>query len=161
MKHQEIFIDFETGRIYRFVKFYHTYKIVGSKTTGGYLDFGLNGKNVLNHRYIYEQFHDVKLTLEQHINHINHKRDDNRICNLEIVSNQENCQYQQIPKNNTSGVKGVYWDKRDKKWRAEICLNGKSIYLGCFDDIEIAKNAWVKKAKELNENGHKYFIPDY
>lgn len=158
---QEIFIDYNRGRIYRLIKKYHTYKIVGSKNTGGYLQLSLNGKMVLNHRYIYEQFHDVKLNSEQHINHISHVRDDNRICNLEIMSKQENTQYQQISKNNTSGFKGVCWCKRNKKWCARIYLNGKRIRLGYFDDILEAKNAWVKKANELNEIGHKYFIPDY
>ena len=161
MKHQEIFIDYNRGRIYRFEKKYHTYKIVGSKDTYGYLRLRLNGKTVKNHRYIYEQFHDVKLISEQYINHINHVRNDNRICNLEIVNHQENIQYQQLLKRNTSGFKGVCWYKRDSKWQVQICLNGKIISLGFFDDIEIAKNVWIKKVKELNEAGYKFFIPDY
>ena len=43
--------------------------------------------------------------------------------------------------NNTSGYKGVYWDKKHEKWLAQITYNKKNIHLGCFDDIEKAIKA--------------------
>lgn len=50
--------------------------------------------------------------------------------------------------NNTSGVRGVYWDKRSQKWRAEIFFKKKRLYLGLFDTIEKAAAARKVAAKE-------------
>lgn len=47
---------------------------------------------------------------------------------------------------NTSGYRGVCWNKRDEKWRARIRVNYKYIHLGCFDTAEegaIAYNNYV------------------
>ena len=56
------------------------------------------------------------------------------------------------PKNNTSGVKGVTWDKEKQKWRAQINFQRKNIYLGCFGTLESAT-----KARALAEE--EYFQP--
>lgn len=48
--------------------------------------------------------------------------------------------------NNKSGFRGVYWNKRDNKWVAQIKVNSKTIYLGYFNTpIEgaIAYNNYV------------------
>ncbi len=129
MGKQEIICDFENGIIYR-KKPNGNLQEVGSKYRNGYLRFGLNRKKYLCHRYLYEQYHGIKLKPEEHINHLNHVRTDNRIDNLEIVSHQQNIQYQQIPRNNTSGYKGVYFDKNANKLRAQIHINNKNTHLG-------------------------------
>ncbi len=157
-ENNEMLCDFVNGKIYRLKS--NSWKEVGTKSPSGYLYFLLNGKSLMVHRYIYENYYCISLNQDQIINHKNHKRDDNRICNLEIVSNQQNCQYKSIPKNNTSGVKGISWHKQNKKWRAQINVNGKNTHLGLFENIEEAKVAWVTKATELNNQGHKYFIPE-
>ena len=56
------------------------------------------------------------------------------------------------PKNNTSGLKGVSWYKKNQKWRAQIAFQGKRIYLGLFSTLEAAA-----KARALAEE--KYFQP--
>ena len=55
-----------------------------------------------------------------------------------------------VPKNNTSGVKGVYWDKCSKKWEASIQINMKKKILGYFEDKEDA----IKTRKEAE---NKFF----
>ncbi|MCL2575711.1 MAG: AP2 domain-containing protein [Defluviitaleaceae bacterium] len=48
-----------------------------------------------------------------------------------------------LSKNNTSGVRGVSFNKRKQKWRAYIRFKGKSMHLGYFDELEDAKAARV------------------
>lgn len=55
-------------------------------------------------------------------------------------------------KNNSSGVTGVYWDKKLCKYRASIFVKGKKINLGCYYKLEDAR-----KSRELAEE--KYFKP--
>jgi hypothetical protein len=88
----------------------------------------------------------------EYIDHINHNTLDNRKNNLRKCTNQENGFNRKIGKNNKSGVKGVYWDKQKKKWRATIGYNYKHIYLGYYENLEEAKNIYNKKAKELYKN---------
>ena len=57
-----------------------------------------------------------------------------------------------LPKNNTSGVRGVYWDKQTQKWRALIEFQGKKICLGRYKDMKEAIVA--RKAAE-----EKYYKP--
>ncbi len=50
--------------------------------------------------------------------------------------------------NNTSGVRGVHWNKRLRKWQASIKFKHKPIYLGVFVNKEDAINA-RKRAEEV------------
>ena len=52
-------------------------------------------------------------------------------------------------KKNTSGIKGISWYKKKNKWIVQIGFNNKLIYLGCYANIEDAKNVRQKKSAEL------------
>jgi hypothetical protein len=69
--------------------------------------------------------------------------------NLRYATYSENQGNQLLSRVNTSGVKGVTWNKRVKKWHAQIRVNGKTKSLGLYDSIEDAKKARQKKAREL------------
>lgn len=75
------------------------------------------------------------------IDHINRVRNDNRINNLRVVSQQENSRNAAMSKNNKSGITGVYWGKAVGKWVAQIKVDYHVKYLGCFDTIEEAAAA--------------------
>ena len=47
---------------------------------------------------------------------------------------------------NTSGRKGVCWNKGSGKWQAGIKVRGKSLHLGLFDDIDAAAAAYQQAA---------------
>ena len=102
---------------------------------------------------------NIKLKIEEQIDHINHIKDDNRIENLRIVNRSQNCQNKPKQKNRSSIYKGISWFKRDKKWQAHIQLNGKRKNLGYFDDeIEAVKtlNKFIK-----DNNMEYYYIPNF
>jgi hypothetical protein len=66
------------------------------------------------------------------VNHKNFKRDDNRVENLEVVTIRENNNAKHLP--SSSKYTGVSWNKRYKKWNSRIFIDGKSKYLGVFND---------------------------
>ena len=62
-----------------------------------------------------------------------------------------------LRKNNKTGVNGVYWDKKLKKYRVRINVKGKSISLGCFKNLQEAKDA----RKEAEEKYYKPILDKY
>lgn len=53
-----------------------------------------------------------------------------------------------LNRNNTSGVKGVYWSEREQRWIAKIGIKGKSITLGRFATKEPAIQARLAAEKQ-------------
>ena len=52
---------------------------------------GQNGqKSMFVHRFVWECFNGL-IPYDKVIDHINDKKDDNRLCNLQLVTQQENC----------------------------------------------------------------------
>ena len=104
-----------------------------AKTNKGYYMVRLDGRRVYWHRIVFEFFHGP-IPKGLQVDHKNNKPEDNRLENLQLLSAKENYRCQLKNKNNTSGYPGIYWHKRDKKWRAQIKVNGDIKYLGCFDN---------------------------
>lgn len=74
---------------------------------------------------------------------------DNRRRNLRVVTSTQNHMNSRKRSNNTSGITGVRWSKRDGNWRATITVNGKRKHLGCFGNIEFAIGARQQAEREL------------
>lgn len=82
------------------------------------------------------------------IDHVNGIRDDDRWCNLRAATAQQNCANRVRASNNRSGLKGVHWNKIDKKWKAGIKVDGVIRHLGYFTDKTAAHAAYCAAAKE-------------
>ena len=82
------------------------------------------------------------------VDHINNDKTNNNISNLRWATYVQNGMNKSMHKNNTSGVRGVYFSKSDKKWRAQISIDGIPIYLGLFTDLEDAKQARMIRANQ-------------
>ena len=105
---------------------------------------------ILQHRLICN-VHTIKRKEKSvDVDHMNHKKNDNRKKNLRVTSHKNNNKNCALAKNNSSGVTGVSWYKRYSKWEANIMIDGKKKYLGRFTDFDEAVKA-RKKAEE------KYF----
>lgn len=83
---------------------------------------------------------------------VDHKDGDtlnNTRANLRVCTKSENNMNKGVAKNNTSGIRGVSWNKRQKKWEAKIKLNRRTRHLGCFKDINDAAEARRQAEEEL------------
>lgn len=55
------------------------------------------------------------------VDHINGDKRDNRRANLRVVTFAENVQNRtRLPANNTSGIRGIVWDRNRSKWIAQV-----------------------------------------
>lgn len=140
LKGEEFYFDLED---YNKIKDY-----CWSKNKKGYImsTDGKTRKTILLHRIVTDCPDGL---LPDHI-HGKDTRCDNRKSNLRICTTQENGMNSALSTNNTSGVTGVTWHKRDMVWQARIKVNYKYIHLGYFDNFEDA----VKARKDAEE---KYF----
>jgi hypothetical protein len=78
------------------------------------------------------------------VDHISGDGLDCRRANLRTASHSENMHNRRTPANNKSGVKGVHWNTQRAKWRAQIKLDGKRVFLGDFTDLAEAAAAYAK-----------------
>ena len=84
------------------------------------------------------------------IDHVNDNKLDNRVENLQIVTNRFNCFKTQGK--DTSRYKGVSWDKYNNKWVSKIRINGRSKFLGRFKCELAASYAYQKALNEYNKH---------
>lgn len=110
--------------------------------SGGYQSDGRKKRLIYMHRVI------AGCMLYQKADHVNRNRLDNRRSNLRICTQAQNLANQGARPGNSSGYKGVSWDKLAGKWKAQICKNYKRKYLGNFVLLEDAVKAYNDAAKE-------------
>lgn len=108
-----------------------------------------NGKWGKKTLYMHRAIMHLDFLDKRLIDHINHDRLDNRRKNLRICSHLQNIRNSKKQKNNTSGYKGVSFNKNSQKFRAQIRFNNKNMCIGSF---ECPKEA----AKAYNEAALKY-----
>lgn len=126
---------------------YHNYKkselvVAGSPCSQGYIRIHICGRKVAAHRVAWFLFYGVWPT--QDIDHINGNKSDNRIVNLRSVTRSQNCMNKK-----GSGIKGVGYYSRYDCYRARIMVEGKSTFLGYFDSLEGAEQAYKDAAEKL------------
>lgn len=75
---------------------------------------------------------------------VDHRDGDGLNCrreNLRLASHAQNLANRGRQRNNTSGCKGVTWDRSREVWRVEIQVNGRRANLGRFAMLEDAARA--------------------
>lgn len=87
----------------------------------------------------------------EHIDHINGNPADDRWSNLRECSRSENMSNAKLLRlNNTSGARGVSWNKRLGKWHARVSFERQLHHCGYFDTFEEAVAARDAKAVQIH-----------
>lgn len=133
--------------------------VVGSKMMNGYLEGSFDGGRYLMHRlaFLYMGGYFPELSVD----HENRIKDDNRWCNLREATPQ--CQVRNIgnQSNNTSGVKGIWFNKLRGKWVAEIKVDYKKRSLGHYLDFDDAVCARLAAEQCLDWSGCETTSPAF
>ena len=132
------------------------------RKSSGYLDVQVHGRFYLVHRVVMLMcygFYGEGLEVD----HINHVRNDNRLCNLRFVTRSENNRNKSVSSKSTTGVTGVDFLKAEKKYRARIRVNQEAIHLGIFDTLEEAAAARAEanlkfKFNDNHEEGRARYV---
>jgi hypothetical protein len=112
--------------------------IAGNTNNRGYIQIKFLCNRFYAHRLIFFMFNGY---FPQEVDHIDGNKTNNKIENLRQATPAQNRQNRGISKNNTSGIKGVSWSKKENKWIAQCQVNKKNHFLGRYNDIELAKKA--------------------
>lgn len=92
-------------------------------------------KSELIHRVIVQRMMGRDLVKSEVVDHINGNPLDNRRKNLRAVTQEQNLQNRHgATRVNCSGIRGVVWHSRAKKWAAQVSSRGKHYHLGLFTD---------------------------
>ena len=115
-----------------------------------YLRVGLLNKNYYVHQLVAIAFlNHIPNGLKLVIDHIDNNPRNNRLDNLQLITNRENCSKDIKGKSNYIGVS---WHKQANKWRATIMINGKTKSLGLFANEIQASNAYLYELKNIQQH---------
>lgn len=124
-----------------------TMKIAGTKRKDGRFQIAINNRLYQTHRlawfYVYGRW-------PTEIDHIDRNQSNNKISNLREVSRNQNCWNMGMNRRNSSGVKGLSWDKFNNKWLAQVAAFRKTKTLGRFKEKAEAIDALRKYREDLH-----------
>lgn len=142
--------DSETGHLTWLVKKPGRIRtMAGGVNSRGYVVLSFNGRQLKATRVAWA-LHYGKWP-DGVIDHINHDKQDNRLCNLRDVSVAVNTQNQvRAMAGSRSSLLGVF--PAGSRWASKLVVNGRRVYLGVFATPEEAHSAYVE-AKRLHHDG--------
>lgn len=145
----------ETGIFMRKVSTTNRVKVgdvAGSPNQKGYINIMVDGRLYPAHRLVW--LHEHGRWPDAQIDHINGVKTDNRIANLREATNGQNKQNMRSARaDNESGLLGVRWHKRDRRWHARIMVDGAPKHLGSFGTSNEAQAAYLSAKRQLHEFG--------
>lgn len=143
---KQLHYDKNTGIFTRLVSNHHSVKLgeIAGTANNRYIMIRVNGKKYAAHRlawlYVYGD-------MPKMVDHINGNPSDNRIENLRLANHFTNNYNSKLRKDNTSGLKGINWNKKCKLWAVRVSVDGVRKFLGYFDNLEFAELV-VKEARD-------------
>ncbi len=114
----------------------------GSVTSNGYLSVCINYQRTLVHRVCYAMHHGHwPKGLVDH-GPLSPVKTDNRAANLRLADKAQNAHNSKVPRNNTSGFKGVAFHPLSGLWMGRLQIRGKSHAAYFHDPAEASR--WVE-----------------
>jgi len=118
----------------------------GCKNPTGYISINVDNKSYLAHRLAWLFVHGC--FPKGGLDHEDRIRDNNWIKNLREATQSQNVINSKIQSNNTSGIKGVYYNKPTQKWAVRIGILGKRIHLSYHENkFDAAKDRFKAEIK--------------
>jgi hypothetical protein len=114
----------------------------------GYRQIKLDGRLYLAHRLAWLYVHGRWPS--DMLDHIDRDRTNNRLSNLRESDRFLNRQNALVPRNSTSGIKGVTWNSTLGKWHARIGFGNKRHHVGWFHSAEDAALARAAAEKQMH-----------
>jgi len=157
-QHLKELLHYEDGKLYWKTK-QSRKTVIGDEAgtlrkTDGYRQIMIYRKVYRTHRLIY-LYHRGYMPAK--IDHIDSNPFNNTIENLRPATTSQNACNTGFRPDNTSGAKGVTWDKNKNRWLVRVYTNGRCLNLGRFKDFEladlVATEARVKYHKEFANHG--------
>lgn len=124
--------------------------VAGNKDAYGYTCLTVDGVAVKAHRAVFAITHGY---WPDRVDHIDGNPANNRPENLREATAAENSMNRRRRKDSTSGVKGVVWSKKSRKWEARCGAGGRFFYVGQFDDLVQAE----ERLREFRQALHADF----
>lgn len=121
--------------------------VAGHIRSDGYRVIGIDGQTYLAHRLAW--LYVAGEWPEHEIDHRNNTPGDDRWTNLRDATRSQNKANVRPPRSNTSGFKGVTWNKKDRRWRAQIKVGGKHRILGGYHSKAEARAAYKVEASRV------------
>lgn len=126
----------------------YSWHVSGGYAVRTYRDQSGRDHKIRMHREIMERM-GYDLTGVAQVDHRNLDKLDNKRENLRPCSPSQNQANRLKLSTNTSGYRGVSWHIKKRKWMASLYHNGKTEFLGYFDDPVDAAIAYNDRAKEV------------
>lgn len=104
----------------------------------GYTLINIDGRRYKAHRLVFLYMVNC---IPDEVDHRNQIKADNGWSNLRASNRTDNARNMPLSVRNTTGVTGVTWRPRQKKWVARITLDGRRVQLGRFDRFSEAATA--------------------
>jgi hypothetical protein len=112
-----------------------------------YFSLCLNYREYLAHRIVFAAANGLDL-LSSNVDHIDGNGLNNDPANLRLATVAENGRNRGAQRNNTSGKKGVSFEKRVGRWRASVQVSGKHVHIGHYDNLDEASAAYEASARK-------------
>ena len=123
-------------------------KVVQTLNSYGYYQVNFKNKVYLVHRLICYIMNGEYPDRDVDVDHINGVRTDNRWVNIRLVDRGENLKNVGMRSDNTTGIKGVHYEKSSGKYFTFIYHNSKRVVLGRFNTIDEANEVRNKALSE-------------
>ncbi|MEI2684259.1 HNH endonuclease [Erwinia aphidicola] len=121
--------------------------VAGCNSSNGYIRIHILGRTYHAHRLAWIFQYNETSSLD--IDHIDGNKKNNRIANLRLATRSQNNHNAPPNRKNTSGYRGVYFNKNAKKWMAMIIYKGERMYLGYHHTPELAAMAYQEASQKL------------